>query len=306
MGAVWGLWTNSYLRGDLHGALDTAREVAAIAEADQTALSALEAAHALCFSHYSRGEFREAKDAMDSGMSRFDPEQDAIGLRTFQLSPSTAMMTVVSNALWFLGDSEGADRMLLEAHDRARALNHPPVLAHTLCVSSFSLLFREDWARLEPVAARALALSEAEGFAFWAPMARVYLTFAQQKDLDAIAGATAGFIDAFGGLGYNLTLSQFEAALGKVLILKGEPETAERRLSQSIESARARAERCYMPEALRIRGEARRLLGDRAAAWEDFEAARTLAIRQGAVPLVARAERSLAGLDERNAAMSTV
>lgn len=306
MGAAWGVWTNSYLRGDLHAGLAAARDVEAIAVADQTALSALGAAHALCFSYYSRGEFTDALTAMKSGMLRYDADEDAVGLRTFQLSPSTAMLTVVSNALWFLGDTAAADQMLIDAHARAESLKHMPVLAHTLCVSSFSLLFREDWARLEPIAARALAISEAEGFAFWAPMAGVYLTFARQPDLDTIATAAVGFIDAFGGLGYNLTLSQFEAALGKVLILKGEADRAERRLSLSIENARSRAERCYMPEALRVRGEARRLLGDRAAAWEDFAEARTMALRQGAVPLVSRIERSLAGLQERNSEMTTV
>lgn len=306
MGAVWGLWTHSYLQGDLHTALDLAVKVQAISVADQTALSALEAAHALCYSHYSRGEFAEAVAAMQVGMRRFDPEQDAIGLRTFQLSPSTAMSTVVSNALWFLGDTAGADRMMGEAHAMAEGLNHLPVLAHTLCVSSFSLLFREEWQRLEPIAARALAVSEAEGFAFWAPMAGVYLTFARQSDLDTIAATTAGFIDAFGSFGYNLTLSQFEAALGKVLVLQGEPQLADQRLTRSIDHARARGEGCYMPEALRIRGEARRLLGDRAAAMDDFEAARAMARRQGAVPLLSRIERSVSALKERDTARTSV
>jgi tetratricopeptide (TPR) repeat protein len=306
MGAVWGLWTNSYLQGDLHTALALARKVEAISVADKTALSALEAAHALCFSHYSRGEYAEALASMQIGMRRYDPEQDAIGLRTFQLSPSTAMSTVVSNALWFLGDTAAADRMMSEAHERAERLNHLPVLAHTLCVSSFSLLFREEWQRLEPIAARALAISEAEGFAFWAPMAGVYLTFARQRDLDTIAATTAGFIDAFGSFGYNLTLSQFEAALGKVLVLKGEPDRADQRLTRSIENAQARGEGCYMPEALRMRGEARRLLGDRAAARDDFEAARILAVRQGAVPLMSRIARSIAALEERNTETTSV
>jgi class 3 adenylate cyclase/tetratricopeptide (TPR) repeat protein len=296
MGAAWGLWTNNYLRGDLNAALVAARHVGAIGEADGSSLTALAAAQALSYSYYSRGEVREALQAAEAGLARFDEAADAVALRNFQLSPSTAIFTILSNVYWFLGDPVTAEEMLRRAHARADTLSHPPALAHTLCVSSFHLLFQEDWARLAPVAERALRLAEAEGFAFWAPMAGVYLAFARQGDHDAIAETASGFIDGFGGYGYHLTLSQFEGMLGRHLVLGGHADRAEQRLTAAIASADARAERCYMPELLRTRGEARLVLGDAATAAEDFAAARALAIKQGAVPLVARAERSLLDL----------
>lgn len=306
MGAIWGLWTNNYLRGDLNAALDAACEVAAIGLADGSDLTALAAGHALSYSHYSRGEFASALEAARAGLARYVPSADAIALRQFQLSPSTAMLTISSDTLWFLGEAAEAEAMLARAHAQAESLSHAPALAHTLCVSSFHLLFQEDWGRLAPIAERALRLAEAEGFAFWAPMARVYLAFAQQQDADTIAAIAAGFIDTFGSLGYNLTLSQFEGALGRVLLRAGHMDLAERRLTACLASAEARAERCYMPENLRLRGEARLRLGDAEGGRDDLLAARALAMAQGAVPLIARAEASLGALAETGAASGAV
>ncbi len=294
MGAVWGLWTNSYLRGDLNAGLTVARKVAKLAAADGARLSALEAGHAMSYSHYSRGEFRETLTEVEAGLSRYAREDDVLGLRLFQLSPSAAMLTISSNAHWFLGNDTAADNALAAAHSRAEELDHVGALVHTLCVSSFNLLFREDWDRLQPIAERALRISEAEGFAFWTPMARSYLVLAEQRDVATVGAAVGGFIDVFSGLGYNLTLSQFEPAYAKALLENGDPATAEQRLTRSITSADARAERCYMPEALRLRGEARIALGDKAAAFDDFAAALRLAQEQHAVPLIERARASLA------------
>ena len=293
MGAVWELWTNSYLRGDLNAGLVVARKVAGLAKADGAALSALEAGHAMSYSHYSRGEFRETLAEVEAGMSRYTPEDDALGLRLFQLCPSAAMLTISANAHWFLGKDAASDAALAAAHARAEELDHVGALVHTLCVSSFNLLFREDWDRLQPIAERALRISEAEGFAFWTPMARSYLVLADQRDLATVGAVVGGFIDVFSSLGYNLTLSQFEPAYAKVLISNGDPALAEERLTRSIASADARAERCYMPEALRLRGEARIALGNRDIAQEDFSAALRLATEQSAVPLIERTRFSL-------------
>lgn len=294
MGAVWGLWTNSYLRGDLNAGLAVARKVTNLAKTDGTGLSALEAGHAMSYSHYSRGEFRETLAEVEAGMSRYSAEDDALGLRLFQLSPSAAMLTISSNAHWFLGKDAAADAALAAAHARAEELDHVGALVHTLCVSSFNLLFREDWDRLRPIAERALRISEAEGFAFWAPMARSYLVLAEQRDVATVGQAVGGFIDIFGSLGYNLTLSQFEPAYAKVLLANGDAALADERLARSIASADARGERCYMPEALRLRGEARLALGDREGAKENFAAALRLAKEQNAIPLIERTLASLA------------
>ncbi len=296
MGALWGLWTSFFIRGELDPAMEAAHAVEAVAAADGSVVAALAAAQGLSYSHYSRGEYHDVLRTVEVGLAQYDPVQDGHALRAFQLSPGTALLTILANAQWFLGNTAAADDALARAHARAEALNHLPALAHTLCVSSFNLLFREDWARLGPIADRALAIAEAEGFVYWAPMARLYQTFARQSDPAAMAEIATECIDLFTAFGCRLTLSQFEPSLGQALISSGQPEQAERRLSARIADAESRAERCYLPECIRVRGEARLVLGDRAAAAEDFEKARRLAEHQGALPLIERAARSLAAL----------
>jgi predicted ATPase len=71
-GATWGLWTNYYIRGEMGPALETARAVEAMAAQTGSTFLALAAAHALTYTHYSRGEYREAAAAGEAGMERFD------------------------------------------------------------------------------------------------------------------------------------------------------------------------------------------------------------------------------------------
>ena len=119
-GATWGLWTNYFIRGEMEPALETARAVEAMAAQTGSSFLALAAAHALTYSHYSRGEYREALAVGEAGMARFDPESDLQALRAFQLSPSLALPTLLANVYWFLGDEAQAYASLARARVHGR------------------------------------------------------------------------------------------------------------------------------------------------------------------------------------------
>ena len=85
-GATWGLWTHFFIRGEMDPALQTARTVAGMADKTGSSFLALAAAHALTYSHYSRGEYRDAPSAGREGIARYEEESDLRALRAFQLS----------------------------------------------------------------------------------------------------------------------------------------------------------------------------------------------------------------------------
>jgi class 3 adenylate cyclase/tetratricopeptide (TPR) repeat protein len=293
-GATWGLWTHFFIRGEMEPALQTAGTVAAMADKTGSAFLALAAAHALTYSHYSRGEYREALSAGRAGIARYDAESDLRALRAFQLSPSLALPTLLANVHWFLGDDAEADAALARAHAMAEELQHPPALVHCLCVSSYFLLFSEQWTRLAPIAERALSVSLGEGFRFWMPMARISLAFVEAEGGDR-GGAIRCIIDnisEFKKTGSSLVMSQFEPRLGELLIASGDPAQAVERLSTSIADAERRVERAYLSELYRVRAVARSALGDLELAARDARDAVAIATAQGAVPLIHRAEAS--------------
>ncbi|WOJ91209.1 adenylate/guanylate cyclase domain-containing protein [Methylocapsa polymorpha] len=297
-GATWGLWTSFFIRGEMNPALQTARTVAAMADETGSTLFALVAAHALTYTHYSRGEYREALVAGCAGVARYDPESDLRALQAFQLSPSLALPTLLANVHWFLGDDAEADAAMARAHAMAEALNHPPALVHCLCVSSYFLLFARQWARLSPIAEKAIRISVDEGFRFWEPMARISLAFveAQQGDRDGAIQRIIENMRQFTATGASIVMSQFEPMLGELLIESGDPAQAALRLSDAIADSERRVERAYLPELYRVRSLARSALGDSATAEQDARTAVAIAAAQGAKPLIRRSEGTLHAL----------
>jgi class 3 adenylate cyclase len=299
-GATWGLWTNYFIRGEMEPALETAHAVEAMAAQTGSTFLALAAAHALTYTHYSRGEYRAALVAGEAGMARFDQESDLQALRAFQLSPSLALPTLLANVHWFLGDEAKAYSTLAQAHAMAEAIKHPPALVHCLCVSSYFLVFARQWERLEPLVARAIQVSAEEGFRFWEQMERVVLAFLEAERGDREGGIRRAIenIDGVKATGASIVMSQFEPRLAELLIDSGREAEAVRRLSETIADAERRVERTYLPELYRVRAIARRKLGEREAAVQDAKTALAIAVAQSAAPLISNAEATLHELVE--------
>jgi class 3 adenylate cyclase len=294
-GATWGLWTNYFIRGEMGPALETARAVETMAAQTGSPFLALAAAHALTYTHYSRGEYREAAAAGEAGMARFDPESDLQALRAFQLSPSLALPTLLANVYWFLGDDAQAYAVLARAHAMAEALKHRPALVHCLCVSSYFLVFAGEWKQLEPIVERAIQISVEEGFRFWELMARVVQAFvdAERGDRDGAIRRAIENIGGFKETGASIVISQYEPRLAELMIESGDEAGAVQRLSETIVDAERRVERTYLPELYRVRAVARDKLGHHELAMQDARIALTIAESQSAAPLIRRAEATL-------------
>jgi tetratricopeptide (TPR) repeat protein len=299
-GATWGLWTNYFIRGEMGPALETARAVEAMAAQTGSTFLALAAAHALTYTHYSRGEYREAAAAGEAGMARFDPESDLQALRAFQLSPSLALPTLLANVYWFLGDEAQAYATLAQALAMAEAMKHPPALVHCLCVSSYFLVFAGEWERLGPIVDRAIQISVEEGFRFWEQMERVVQAFleAERGDRDGAIRRAIENIGGFKATGASIVISQFEPRLAELLIESGDEAEAIRRLSETIVDAERRVELTYLPELYRMRAVARIKLGDHENALQDARTAMAIAVAQSATPLIRAAEATLRELLE--------
>ena len=224
-GATWGLWTHYFLRGEMEPALANGANRCEYGRQDAKHIPGARSCACAPYSHYSRGEYRDALSAGREGIARYEEESDLRALRTFQLSPSLALPTLLANVHWFLGDDAEADAAIARAHAMAEDLKHPPALVHCLCVSSYFLLFSEQWDRLAPIAERALSVSLEEGFRFWMPMARISLAFveAEKGNRDGAIRRIIENISKSKKTGSSLVMSQFEPRLGELLIQSRRP-----------------------------------------------------------------------------------
>ncbi|MGI9389627.1 MAG: adenylate/guanylate cyclase domain-containing protein, partial [Boseongicola sp.] len=227
-GATWIRWTYYFLGGQMHKALEMAQTIRQMAEAVPSGIANVAAAHAQSFTHYSRGEIREAIEAIEWGLPSFDLETDRQMLPVFQLASGNALHTMSANVYWLLGQEAKSEEMRDKALEISAALEHVPNRTHCLHVSSWSLMFSRQWARLRERATMARQIAEDESLLLWIPMCDAYLGVAQiaegeiEEGLALLDSGLAGMR----ALGTKLTMSQFEICAADGLVRAGRAEKA--------------------------------------------------------------------------------
>ena len=294
-GSNWGLWTTLFLRGELVRAIAVAHDVDAMAAAAGGPMLAVAAAHAVGYTRFYRGEFEDALVRAERSIASFDLATETQITRAFQLSSTLALWSARTGSLWMLGREAEAGESLDGMLRLAEEIGHLPSLAYALGAIGHRLTTQRDWRRLGEIAARNKALSEAEGYRLWHAVAELQIGLAQAFTGDPQGGLEAAELgrERFLATRTVLTDAIYQPALGELMISLGRTELAVARLDAAIADAERRAERMYLPELYRVRGLARLGLGDVPGGKADVLAARDLALAQGAVPLIAFAERSL-------------
>jgi class 3 adenylate cyclase/tetratricopeptide (TPR) repeat protein len=302
-GALWGLWTNYFLRGELVPAMATALETDAMAQAAGVPMLLTAADHAVGYSHYYRGEYAQALERAERGIARYTPEDEIGIIQTFQFSSTVALRAIRSASLWLMGRTAEADAAFEEGLQFAQDVNHLPSLAYGLGSAGQELTLRRDWERLEQIADRCLRLSQDQGFILWERVAAVQLAIVRGKR--GMARTAIAEIDVERGRFFAtqtvLTDVLIFPAFAELMIEAGELDQARRRLDKVIVESERRMETLNLSEVYRIRGETNLRRGDRDAALADFEKAVEVAGAQGSVRLESMARDSLARMKEGRA-----
>lgn len=297
-GATWIRWTYYYLGGQMGRALEMAQTIRHMAEAGPPGIATLAAAHALSYTHYSRGEIREAIDAVEWGLPYFDLEVDTQMIPVFQLASGNALHTIGVSSYWLLGQEVKSEEMRDRALQISAVLEHAPNRTHCLHVSSWSLMFSRQWERLREFAGMAREIAENESLLLWIPMCDAYLGVAEIGEgsiapgLELLDRGLAGMRS----LGTKLTVSQFEICAADCLVRNGYPEMAFERLEKIVGDVIEREERLIWSEYLRVRGEALCAMGQNEEGLAEIAAAIEEARSRGTLPLLERAEESFSAI----------
>ena len=310
-GALWGLWTNYFLRGQLDPAKETALQVYQLAQnADQSLLHII-ACHAVGYTSHFRGEFLQAKTYAEKALALYDIEIEQTIVLTFQFSSTVAIRMFMAGSLWMLGDLEQASIQFKKALNLAQELKHTPSIAYALAAGCYYHHYVRDIQWVQEQSSKLIEVSLNEGFLLWHPVALIFHGWSvvmKGAVKEGISQMQEG-IGLFQKTGSAIIYPHIMVMLAEALIKADQIPQAIDALEEGMQHARDRNEHHMEPELYRLKAEvlllqaAAEQVEKRSAMFEQAETlyldAITIAKRQSALMLELRAVMGLSQLRKR-------
>jgi tetratricopeptide (TPR) repeat protein len=296
---LWGLWTNQFVGGRLHEAMETATQVLDMALATGDPMLEMTGRHATSYTRYYRGEYDASVAEAQAGLRHYTSERDLQIVQAFQLSSSIATMTAKACSQWMQGHQHEGIALMDDMLALARSLRHPPTIAAALAFATTFKLYDRDWNRLFALAEETHSLSQAEGFAMWAAYAGMHRGRARiglgQVDIGVAEVLEWGALVRQTGTSGIIECS-FTGMVSEALHLAGRSAEALATSAEGEKRAETGNVRLGKPEIYRIRGNILRDLDRQAQADQAYRLAVGCARAQGARSLEIRALASLLDL----------
>jgi predicted ATPase len=289
---------------DFGGALETARRMAAVAEADGEPRALAIAESLLSISHHQAGELEAAWRYGESALARY-PLDGGINLSDVGYEHRVRTVMMSARTRWLQGYPDQAvtvGRRTLRVVDQ---MGHPGTTTFALSWIIPVFLWNGDWDTARDLIAQLLQLTDQHPMANYNEIGQCLRGELLVRTGDARAGVAlidAG-LDRLGG-DRNQAAGQF-CALADGLRRAGDLARAEQVIDAVIHEVEANGHRVFLSDMLRVRGEIFAAKGDEGAAAQAFRHAMAVAGRQGARGLELRTALSwaetLAATDEDQA-----
>lgn len=300
--AMWGLWTVQFLRGELDAALDVAREVHRIAQSTGDPMLKVTGHHALGYTHFYRGEYKDAILHADDGLALFDIERERHIAAIFQLSSSCALWCFRAQSYQMLAQPEEALRSVRECEHLDTLLGHLPTRVYLLCLCYYGR-FAGDVAETKARASVLRSLSLTEGLSFWGTVADIFSAWTDaEKGGDArLAAEQIRNARRWIHAGFTHLVDPEQAGMeAEVLLRAGDAVGASRTAQEAAEIVSIGKQRHAEPDLFRLQGDAAAAAGQTESAIslyrQGIERARSL----GAKLLELRCEQALADLSDHD------
>lgn len=293
--ALWGLWASASSRSGYELALDLAQQLLRMAERSDDPVQLQQAHFAVGNTQFWRGEFTEARSHLEKAIGMHRASYHARHVADFGEDVRITAGAYLAWTLDFLGQPDMALTVSAESVALARRAKHPFSQAYAL---TFAALLncragRPDEARL--IAEETRRIADSHGFHLWRIGASIAAGWArtlqgEEAGLAEIRRSIDETREAMGGVSLVVL-----APLADSLVRLGRGEEALATIDEALQLGEALGDHHVDAELLCQKGNAllAMSLPDRAAATACFSQALSIAIRQQAVLLEARAREGL-------------
>ena len=296
---LWGLWSHRFAAGRLGEALQTAEQLLGLALRSDVRIQLLAARHSTSLTRYYRGEYGQALQEAEIGLTLYSIDQDVELHRVYQLSLSIPIMAAKASCLWMLGKQKDGSRLIVQMLDLARTFNHPPSLATGLGYMMFFCFYNQDWAALLAVAEELWQLANFESFDMWRANAGMHRARARlelqgsPQAAEADRGELLESMEFYRQTGSGLLDGSTTCLISEALHGQGRSEQALRESLCGEQRAQQGEGKVLLPEILRTRGTILKDLGRCQEADHAYGRAVAAARSQGALSLQLRALNAL-------------
>jgi class 3 adenylate cyclase/predicted ATPase len=298
--ALWGVFVHHHVRAETNLSHRAAEELLDLAGRQSDTATLVAGHRAVGDSWLHRGELGAARAHLEQGLALYDPARHRSLTVLFAENARVATLSFLSLTLGLLGFADQAQARSSEALADARELSHPISLAFALSVACRLHFVLGDPRIVRLRADELIALTTAQGFAFFLAMGTAYRgwTLVEAGEAEPGMDLLRRGIEGFKASGAAWTLPFYLAQLATGHAKMGRPEDGLGWLSEALVLTGRSGVRWFEAELHRIRGELLRTAhpGATAEAEADFHRAITVARRQDAKLWELRAATSLARL----------
>jgi class 3 adenylate cyclase/predicted ATPase len=300
LAADFGLWAGSYTRGESSSMRAHAAAFLSDVEAIPDSPEAGVAHRVAGITCWFAGEYREARDHLESALALFQPGRDDDLAFRFGHDPGVAAMAYLAFASWPLGEVDRAISLIDRTQGRIAGLTHVSTLALGRMHAALFELMRGDHTRAAPNAFKLARLAREQELT----MFRAFGVFLEGWATAASGAIGTGLEDMRRGVelrrAQNVLLFDglLKIALAEAEARAGDPGRAIAILDEALATCDRAGNRAFEAELHRARGEMllRRDSANAAPAEEAFLTAIAVAKQQGTRSFELRAALSLAKL----------
>ena len=299
LSADYGLWTGSYVRGELAAMRERSTACLRDVEARPDSPEASVAHRTAGSTHWFAGEYAEAREHLERALALFQPGRDDDLAFRFGHDAGVAAMLYLALALWPLGEIGRAVSLVGDAEARIAGLAHIGTRAYGRNHAALFELMRRDLSRAAPNAVELARLTREHDLPYW----RAYAVFLE--GLARAESAAPGRLEDM-RRGTELMREQnvlvcdglLKIALAEAEARAGEVDRAVAILDEALATCERTGHRSFEAELHRVRGEMllKRDPADPAPADEAFRRAIAVTQQQGTRSFQLRAALALAKL----------
>ena len=255
--AYYGLWSGSFVRGDLTSMQEVARAFLRDAESQPASPGAAIAYPIFGVTRWFEGNFVEARRHLEQALKIHYTMRDRELVFRFGHDGTTLDMVRLALVLWPLGVLDRAGLLIEEAVIHALEIRHTSTIAYAYAYAAIFEIMRGDRQRTAPYVQALLGLAHEHGMPLWLACGTFYEGWVQWGTVDREAGLTK--------MHDGTTLMQSQqmeifmpllmALLADIEAEAGRPDSALATLDTQLTTIERTGQRWCLAEIHRVRGE---------------------------------------------------